>query len=185
MTHKPAVSVSALLATMLLVAACRPAGDESSQVGEAEPTGRREAAVAPASHGSTAAAATDDPLAGTDALALVEHAPPADPVPAGFDARAVAGTFSGSLPCADCPGIDATLALHADGRYTLEERPLGRGDVLASDGTWMPRPDGRSLLLDPNDKDREDRRFALLSNDELRPLDLDGTPVDGSLRRRD
>ena len=55
------------------------------------------------------------------AAAAVDPAPAADAMPANlpFDQKGFAGTFKGTLPCADCPGIDTTLVLNADGTYTL------------------------------------------------------------------
>lgn len=35
-------------------------------------------------------------------------------------------TFAGTLPCADCAGIETTLTLRADGVYVLRERYLGK-----------------------------------------------------------
>ena len=36
------------------------------------------------------------------------------------------GTFKGTIPCADCEGIETALTLAVDGTYTLDSRYLGR-----------------------------------------------------------
>ena len=52
---------------------------------------------------------------------------------------ALSGTYTGTLPCADCPGIEARVDLKSDMTYTLQTRYIGRSDsVYASAGkfTW-------------------------------------------------
>ena len=95
------------------------------------------------------------------------------------DHKAIAGTFTGALPCADCPGIDARLVLSADGTFELNnvyrERP---GSDAVTRGTWAMEPDGRSLRLDPGSKSETDRLFGLEDDDTLVPLDDAGQPVE-------
>lgn len=134
--------------------------------------------------GKAAEAAPVDPLlAGTDASAVVRHEA-SDP--AGFDRKAFAGSFAGVLPCADCPGIETSLDIHADGSYALAETRRGGGTVRTT-GTWTVEADGAGLLLDPDSKEAQDRRFALVSRDEIRALDAAGSAPRGngntSLRR--
>jgi copper homeostasis protein (lipoprotein) len=114
---------------------------------------------------------------GSEATAVVHHARP-DPL--GFDRKAFAGAFSGTLPCADCPGIDARLEIAEGGTFALNERR--RGDDASHDtiGTWTIDAAGTHLLLDPDDKDAADRHFEVVSNDELRALDAEGDPVAGA-----
>lgn len=124
------------------------------------------------------AAPTDDPLAGTDAIAVEDHGNAAS---AGFDSKGFAGIFRGTLPCADCPGIETRLQLEADGSYTLEETYLERGGPYASTGTWTAEENGKRLRLDPNGKDQDDRLYAILSPDRLRLLDAAGSPIESDL----
>ena len=94
----------------------------------------------------------------------------------------VAGTFAGTLPCADCPGIDTRLELAADGTYTITESYQERSaPALKGDGTWTVEDDSRRLRLDPNSKSDNDRLFSILSQDEIRQLDLEGKPIDSTL----
>jgi len=150
---------NALLVTVVIAAlsACKPQAPAEPPAPPAQP----EAAAAPAA-----------PAA--DALPSTQGAP--------FDAKAFAGTFTGTLPCADCPGIDTRLVLAADGTYTITESYQSRSaPELKGDGTWTAEENNTRLRLDPNSKSDNDRLFAILSNDEIRQLDMEGKPIDSTL----
>lgn len=103
----------------------------------------------------------------------------------GFDMKAFAGTFSGTLPCASCPGIDTTLVLDADGTYAITEAYQDQqGPAIEMDGTWTVEANDRQVRLDPNSKREPDRLFAISSNEQLTQLDLEGQPVDSGLDYR-
>lgn len=156
MTRKlPAI---ALAATLAMTAGCKP--DEAA-----------EAAAAPAVAAAPVNAVTE----------VVDHGSPAGDVQ-GFDIKAFAGTYGGTLPCADCPGIDTTIAFTPEGGYTLSEayQDADKSSFL-SKGTWSLRGDGKAVLLDPEDKDELDRSFAIVSPTELRALDQQGKPIDSAL----
>lgn len=129
-----------------------------------------QAPVAPAADVVPAPAARTPPAADAAAVATA------------FDAKAFAGTFTGNLPCADCPGIDTRLVLAADGTYTISEGYQARSaPELKGDGTWTVEENDQRLRLDPNSKSDNDRLFAILSNDEIRQLDTQGKPIESSL----
>lgn len=121
-------------------------------------------------------------------VAEIDHNSPASAAP-GFDAKAFAGTYAGTLPCADCAGIDTTVAFAAEGSYTMSEiYQDADNSAFTLKGTWTVGEDGKTLLLDPEDKEERDRWFRQVSPTELRALDLEGKPIeselDYSLRRR-
>jgi len=157
---KPATNARTALFAALVVAAlsaCKPQAPAEPPTPPAQP----EAAAAPAA-----------PVA--DARPSAQGAP--------FDAKAFAGTFDGTLPCADCPGIDTHLVLAADGTYTITESYRERSaPELKGDGTWTAEENNQRLRLDPNSKSENDRLFAILSNDEIRQLDMEGKPIDSAL----
>ena len=94
------------------------------------------------------------------------------------DGRALAGTFEGTLPCADCPGIDERLVLSADGTFELTDRYRERpGSETVAHGSWSLEPDGKAVRLDPGSKTAQDRLYALQGNDTLVPLGADGQPT--------
>jgi uncharacterized lipoprotein NlpE involved in copper resistance len=135
-----------------------------------------------------APAAETQPVATSPA----ETAPVAEPVPqaeTALDTRAFAGNFSGTLPCADCPGIDTTLELHGDGTFMLMETYQERKvEPAMIDGTWTAEENGSRIRLDPNSKSEQDRLYAVDSHDRITQLGNDGKPLaatglDFSLKR--
>lgn len=99
-----------------------------------------------------------------------------------IDVKAFAGKFSGTLPCASCPGIDTTLELSAEGQFKLSETYQGEKDGKFNlDGTWTVEDGGKRVLLDPNSKSDEDRSYEIVSSDEIRLLGKDGKPVESTL----
>jgi copper homeostasis protein (lipoprotein) len=124
---------------------------------------KREAAPAPVAEPAVVApAATTAPAAGTDATDVVDNSAPAGDAVA-FDTKGFAGKFGAA---------GTSLEIAADGTYRLA------GADLETDGTWTVEDDGRHILLDPNSKAEADRRYEVVSHDELRAAD--GSP---SLRR--
>ena len=137
---------------------------------------------APVAAGATAPAA----VPATDATPVVATETTmaqagVQPGPGTIDNKAFAGKFSGTLPCADCPGIDETLELGTDGNFTLtdvyRERPQG---TFTMQGTWSTDADGKRIRLDPGSKTEADRLFAIDDNDTLVPLAADGARIDGA-----
>ncbi|MCB1842171.1 MAG: copper resistance protein NlpE N-terminal domain-containing protein [Halioglobus sp.] len=85
-------------------------------------------------------------------------------------------TFTGTLPCADCPGIDYHLNLFQDGVFYLrmryQDRPDGQFDdigryLLSADGSLLSLQGGREAPL----------RFTVENPDSLRLLGLDGAAI--------
>ena len=157
---------TACLVALVVLAGCKRETAASPDVGpaaETQPVATKPAEVAPAT----------------------EAAPEAGPA---LDTKAFAGNFSGTLPCADCPGIDTTLELHTDGTFmlmeTYQERKVEPGML---EGTWTAEENGSRIRLDPNSKSEQDRLYAANSHDQITQLGSDGTPaangVDSSLKR--
>ncbi len=114
--------------------------------------------------------------------------PVASPANNDFDRASFAGTFTGTLPCADCPGIDETLQLDADGRFELTDVYRARPDSThVVHGTWSLQAERAQLRLDPDNQRDVDRVFAIDQEGTLAPLGMDGTrihsPVDLTLKR--
>ncbi len=98
-----------------------------------------------------------------------------------FDMRDFAGEFAGTLPCADCAGIDTKIALAGDGTYTIRETYRGKSaDALKGNGTWTAEDNGHRLRLDPNSKSEDDRLFEIVGKNDIRLMDKDGTPLQGA-----
>jgi copper homeostasis protein (lipoprotein) len=88
-------------------------------------------------------------------------------------------TFTGSLPCADCPGIDWHLDLWPDGRFHLLRRYRERQATDTMLGRWRFAPDQASLLLHGG---REvPLRLAVQGRQRLRLLAPDGAAIESTL----
>ena len=97
----------------------------------------------------------------TDATTTVDPAsPPGDT--AGLEVKAFAGTFSET---------GTSLELAAEGTYRLNMHAESANADLATDGTWTIEADGRHVLLDPTSKSEADRRYEIVSRDELRAVE--------------
>lgn len=160
MIRKPLVLTCALIA-VFAAAGCQQKAPEAPPA-PAEP--------APAAPEAPAPTAPTQPAAGTESA------------PTAFDPVAFAGTFSGTLPCADCPGIDTRLELLGDGNFKLTETYQERkGDPSVLDGSWTAEEEGKRVRLDPNSKSDQDRLYEIVSNDEIRQLDGEGKAIDSQL----
>ena len=165
---RAATASFALLGVALLAGACsRPAQAPD--------------ATAPAA----APATTQAPVAAIESGTGTTMAQPGvQPDDASTDARALSGTYSGSLPCADCPGIDETLVLTADGGFVLtdtyRERP---GSANVVQGSWSLEDGGKRIRLDPGSKDATDKVYEV-DGDGLRILDGDGKRLPAGLPDR-
>ncbi|GAB3096366.1 copper resistance protein NlpE [Lysobacter terrae] len=143
-------------ASVLAIAACKPQAP-------AEP--------------AVPAAAPAEPAA--PAPVAVESAPATAPSDVPFDIKGFAGVFTGTLPCADCPGIDTTVTLNRDGTYTVHDTYQGKpGKGFDGEGTWTAEENGQRLRLDPNSKSEQDRLFAVASQDQIDQLDAEGKAID-------
>ena len=146
----------ATAALALLLAGCnRPAEPEAPAADAPEPASQ------PPAQAPVPPDAVADPTAGTEAIAVIDHGSPAGDE-ATFDAKAFAGTYAAE---------GTSLAIVADGSYTLTVHAESADAALASNGTWTLQADGREILLDPEDKSEPDRRFQIVSNDRLRAVE--------------
>ena len=158
--HRPATAL--LCASLLLplaLGACRREEPAPSATPQAQPAAvPAEAPAAPTQH-------VDPPkIAGTDAIAVTQN------TSADAGTQAKAQTIAGTEPKAFAGSFAATgttLQLNADGTYAMTSRAAGGGD-LETTGTWTVEASGKELLLDSNDKANPDRRYAVVSKDELK-----------------
>lgn len=71
----------------------------------------------------------------------------ADSVSAGVDLTAVAGTYEGTLPAADCPGIKTVLTINADSTYQLQQDYIDRKDGHDEASGVLQVLDGNVMML--------------------------------------
>lgn len=87
-----------------------------------------------------------------------------------------AGTYQGTLPCADCPGIRYAITLNDDNTYLLKTRYLEKDDSVFTDsGTFRWDESGSRITL----SDRGEQ-FQVGEN-RLFHLDMEGNRITGNL----
>lgn len=97
--------------------------------------------------------------------------------------EAIPAAFSGTLPCADCPGIDTQLHLLPDGVFFLRQKYQDRENGVVDDiGRYMISSDRNQLSLHGEHGEREaPLRFVIQGSDALRMLDRDGGHIESEL----
>lgn len=85
--------------------------------------------------------------------------------------------YTGTLPCASCPGIDYELRLE-EGQFTEFKRYIDRDPGhFTQTGSW--EISGDRLTIEPEDV--SDRKEFIITNERLRLLKMDGDQIDGDL----
>ncbi|MCD9030951.1 copper resistance protein NlpE [Luteimonas sp. Y-2-2-4F] len=141
-----------LLALLALCPAACERGRPPPDAGRAGPAAAAPAAAPAAAADAEAEAATGEPDAEAAGIAQAS------------------GTFAGTLPCADCAGIETTLRLHADGGYDLIERPAGEAEPDVHHGVWFVSDDGRAILIASDAGAGDHHIFEWQGEDALRLL---------------
>ena len=97
------------------------------------------------------------------------------PTKAAARSFAAPATYTGRLPCADCPGIQLTLTLLSDSTFRLRQAYEDRPAVFHRLGRWSLEEKGTRLVL--QDGTSPVQRFQVIRADSLRLLDSQGQPV--------
>ncbi len=100
----------------------------------------------------------------------------------GDDARTSldwAGTYKGTVPCADCEGIETEIMLHSDNTFMLSAKYLGKKDskVSNSNGKWNWL-DGFKIELE-GIENGPSKYFV--TEGRIIQLDMDGKKIEGAL----
>jgi len=156
----------------------RPEGDCRDLRGENTARGRSEpyrVTVCKAPGGKWRLMASEPPPKAAAAAPVVRKA--------GFPTT-LPSSFSGVLPCADCPGLQYHIDFHDDGSYQLrmtylERGANGAGKDVDEAGAWQLVLDGQRVTL------RSDQNttttFAVRDPDTLRLLDKNGEEIASKL----
>ena len=99
----------------------------------------------------------------------------------GVHGLSLPGTFTGTLPCADCEGILHHLDLWPDGTYHMRRTWLGGDDNNQRDeiGRWYADPGRQAIVL--NGASEMPLQWQILGEDRLRQLAMDGTSIESTL----
>jgi uncharacterized lipoprotein NlpE involved in copper resistance len=90
------------------------------------------------------------------------------------------GTYMGTVPCADCEGIETTLTIGKDLTYTITTKYLGKKnpDVFKESGTFQWNEAGNTILL--NERKSAPATYKVGEN-MLIQLDMEGNVITGEL----
>lgn len=117
------------------------------------------------------------------------------PVPLATLPSTLLGVYEGTLPCADCPGLQTKLTLNYNKElnvattYTLEETYIDRNDnkPYITTGKWEMAQKNQGDLEETiyilnSDKPKEEQSYYLKASDtELKTLDSQMQPIDSLL----
>lgn len=89
------------------------------------------------------------------------------------------GTYSGTLPCADCEGIQTTLTLGNDASYSLKSEYLGKkGEVFEEKGTYHVL---ENQVIELTNSSSKEKSYYKLLTDALAVSDSLGNTNKGEL----
>ncbi|MFD1631250.1 copper resistance protein NlpE [Pseudopedobacter beijingensis] len=90
-----------------------------------------------------------------------------------------AGTYSGTLPCADCEGIKTTITINQDGKFERKSEYLGKGDnnIFDEKGTFTWDSAGRNIIT----KIGTETYQYKVGEGFLQQLDQEGNEITGNL----
>ncbi len=138
-----------------------------------------------------APAATESPGATVALESAADAAVNAAPTPAttatpaeatALTVTTLAGSYSGTLPCADCSGIDTHIVFAADGTYQQTDTYQGKKDgQFSSHGTWTLSDDGKTVQLVESGADGAKLAYGVTGSTQITALDRDGKPVQSEL----
>jgi uncharacterized lipoprotein NlpE involved in copper resistance len=98
--------------------------------------------------------------------------------PATAVASHITGTYQGTLPCADCPGMDYQVSLYDDHTFSELVAYQGRGQGIATveTGTWQQTSDSTVVI-----RKKTDSSSFELTEGNLLLLDTKGKRIEGVL----
>jgi copper homeostasis protein (lipoprotein) len=118
--------------------------------------------------------AKNPPLAPTE---IITDTVVANEIPKANNSLNYLGMYKGKLPCADCRGIETSLALSEDFNYSLVTKHLGKNvPPTEQTGTYSWNKDETAIILD-NIKGSPNQ--YLVGEKTLTLLDMDGKPIAG------
>ncbi|MFD1771875.1 copper resistance protein NlpE [Sphingobacterium suaedae] len=87
------------------------------------------------------------------------------------------GTYEGTIPCADCPGIKTTIILHDDETFQVTSEYLDRDLKVEDTGKLMWHDHGSVIHLTGKETDIK----LKVGENQLFQLDQDGRMITGDL----
>jgi copper homeostasis protein (lipoprotein) len=89
------------------------------------------------------------------------------------------GTYKGTIPCADCQGIETSLTLNKDNTYLRKTKYIGKSDIVyEKTGTFTWNKEGSTIIL--KGISNEPNQYVVGEN-ILFQLDMSGKRITGNL----
>lgn len=90
------------------------------------------------------------------------------------------GTYKGTLPAADCEGIETTLTINSDSTYTLKSKYLDKErEAIETNGVYNMVNNTLIELVTPSSGDKT--YYKILDNNRIMLSDQEGTINNGEL----
>lgn len=91
-----------------------------------------------------------------------------------------AGVYKGTLPCADCEGIETEIILNQNSSFIIGRKYLGKSDaVVSNSGTFSWNKAGNTITLNEAGNDAKHNQY-LVGENKLTKLDADGKKIESS-----
>ena len=90
------------------------------------------------------------------------------------------GTFSGLIPCADCPGIELTVSFNPDSSFSELMIYQERNSSFKDSGQWIK--DGKILKVKYSNDHATPRYFLIKSDSTVAWLDADKKEIEGPFK---
>jgi len=88
-----------------------------------------------------------------------------------------AGTYEGTIPCADCPGIKTTVVLHSDNTFQYDTEYVERKVKTTDKGTFSWEKNGSIVRL----KGKDTNSSFKVGENQLILLDTEENVITGAL----
>lgn len=93
-----------------------------------------------------------------------------------------AGTYQGTLPCADCLGMETKLDLNQDKTYSLSTVYQGKSDqIFIEKGSFQWNGAGSTITLNIKGKASRNHQYLVIENGLIK-LDRQGNKITGNLK---
>ncbi|HSV09806.1 MAG TPA: copper resistance protein NlpE [Hanamia sp.] len=96
--------------------------------------------------------------------------------------KSFSATFSGTTPCADCPGIKTTVSFNPDSTFIENMEYLERNTSFSDTGKWRIS-DTIITVSFPSKKTSPERFFKIQSDSTIAMLDGDKKEIEGALEK--
>ena len=91
-----------------------------------------------------------------------------------------AGVYKGTMPCADCEGIETEIILNQNSSFIIGRKYLGKSDaVVSNSGTFSWNKAGNTITLNEAGNDAKHNQY-LVGENSLTKLDADGKKIESS-----